>query len=90
MKIVIAVPYAVCPLWWRGSSIDTVYTLYVPVLYWCSSASAVRVAGTVASGSAVLGYTSANAPIPSERAKARDVSSLLSSLQVILPKFRCK
>ena len=59
-----ALPNAVCPLWWRGGSLDTIYTLHVLVLYWCTSKSAVRVAGTAASGSAVLGYTSANAPIP--------------------------
>ena len=56
--------------------------------YWFSSTSTVRVAGTAALCSAVLGYTSVNAPIPSERVKAWDLSSLLLSPQLILSGFR--
>ena len=79
MQIAIAFSHAVCLLLWRGGSLDTGYTLHVPLIYWCSSTSAVRVAGTAASGSAVLEYTSAKAPIPTEQVKAGDLSSLLTS-----------
>ena len=83
-----AFSHAVCLLRCSGGSLDTFYTLHVPVLYWCSSTSAVRVAGTAASGFAVLGCTSANAPIPTERVKAGDLSSLLTAPQLSLPGLR--
>ena len=82
METPMAFSHAVCLLGSRGGSLDTFYMPHVPVLYWCSRTSAVRVAGTAASGFAVLGYTSANPPIPTERVKAGDLSSLLTAPQL--------